>query len=145
MYHIKSWKTEKIKSLRIPMDAFFIPEKDAWHPTKRTSKGVTTLSFHRAGKITGKLLEPKKEILSIESIEIFGKSSAYVFEHIFKPALEFSTGELVAVCVWELGTGTVANAFAQNRLIVKDGEVNQIDVSIVNENRKEIEKKDRGR
>ena len=61
--------------------------------------------------------------LHVTDIQCSGEGSGTIMFHILAPALEKSTGELVAVCVWEGGDSI-------DRIIVKDGKVMREDIEL---------------
>jgi hypothetical protein len=119
-YNCDTWKTKSLVNLRIPLSAFYEHPRRDWHPTfVKEADGrerITDFAFTLAGTVLD-------EIFSVQEISIAGEGSGTFINWILEPALKKSTGELVAVCVWEGGDSI-------NRLIVKDGTVTWKDIEL---------------
>ncbi len=119
-YKIDTWKLKKLVNLAIPLESFFKSSRTDWHPEKAYDEnGMLTLEF-MSGTITGNIVDG---IVHIKDIKIYGEGSGNDLYETIEPALEDSTGELVASCVWEGGDSI-------NQLIVKDGKVEWRDIEI---------------
>ena len=119
-YNISTWKVKKLENLRIPLSSFFKHERHDWHPEKKNDeKGVLTLEMMES-HITGKVAHDTLEVIDIQ---ICGEGSGTSMNWIVEPALEDSSGELIASCVWEGGDSI-------NQIIVKDGKVEWKDIEI---------------
>lgn len=119
-YNIDTWKTKKLVDLRIPLKAFFKHPRTDWHPEKEFQEdNHLTLRFMNS-KISGKL---KDEILFVEEMKISGEGSGTEMDWTIEPALQESTGELIASCIWERGDMI-------NQLRVKDGSIEWVGIEI---------------
>ena len=119
-YNIDTWKVKKLSGLCIPIESFFKHERTDWHPEKEYDEnGMLTLLFMES-EIVG---EVECGILHVESIHISGEGSGTEMGWIIEPALQDSKGELIASCVWESGDSI-------NQLIVKDGDIEWVDIDI---------------
>lgn len=120
-YNVDTWKLKKLRGLMIPLASFFKHERKDWHPKKTLNNdGTLTLECGCEQEIVGRI---EGERLMIVKIDMAGEGSGTFINWILGPALEDSTGELEAVCVWE-GGDTI------NRLKVKDGAVEWEDVEL---------------
>ncbi len=119
-YNIDTWKLKKLVNLAIPLESFFKSGETDWHPEKEYDKnGMLTLVFGES-EITGRV---EDGILHVKEIDIGGEGSGSDMHEVIEPALEDSTGELIASCVWERGDSI-------NQIIVKDGKVEWRDIEI---------------
>ncbi len=119
-YNIDTWKLKKLVNLAIPLESFFKSDRADWHPEKIYCKDGELILGFMSGDITGRV---KDGILYVKEIDISGEGSGGDMDEVIEPALEDSTGELVASCVWEGGDSI-------NQLIVKDGKVEWRDIEI---------------
>ena len=119
-YNIDTWKLKKLENLCIPMESFFKHERTDWHPTLDDDENGNVILYLMESKIKGKVID---RMLHVEKINISGEGSGTEMDLIVEPALQDSTGELIASCVWE-GGDTI------NQLIVKDGITKWKDIAI---------------
>lgn len=112
-YNVDSWKTKKLKNLRIPLTSFVKHPRKDWHPEKILNEDGTVTIECMESTIIGTVTD---DVLTVKELHINGEGSGTFLNWIFEPALADSTGELVAVRIWEGGDSI-------DRLTVKDGAV----------------------
>lgn len=121
-YNIDTWKTKKIENLVIPLEAFYIHERQDWHPEKIINTATNSVEL-RCGceqTIRGTL---HNDLLTITEFEMSGEGSGTFYDWILEPALKRSTGNLEAVLIWEGGDSIT-------RLIVNNGEVSNEEIEL---------------
>ena len=123
-YNIDTWKTKKLESLVIPLNALFIHERKDWHPSQpeivNTETNEVLIECACELEIKATL---KDGNLHITELEIYGEGSGSFMDWILEPALEQSTGKLEAVLVWEGGDSIT-------RLTVNNGELKHENVEL---------------
>ena len=98
-HSITHWTTKKMKDLIIPIDAFYISDRENWHPKEiENGDGTVSLSSCESEGVTG---VKEKGNLFVHSIDTYGEGSGTFFNDILIPALQQSTGTLEAVNIWE--------------------------------------------
>ena len=112
-YNINTFILKKLENLKIPVASLYKHDRKDWHPDRQNNDDGTVTFFMLESKMSGII---EGNIFLCQSIKLQGEGSGTSIALILKPALEDSTGELIASCVWEDGD-TI------NRLIVKDGNV----------------------
>ena len=101
-YNVTNWKTKKLENLKVPIDAFYQHPRTDWHP-KRINHDDGTVEL-RMGEMTwvkGDLGEDGT--LSVKEISAQYEFSGTSLDWVIEPALNSSTGHLVAARVWEGG------------------------------------------
>jgi hypothetical protein len=120
-YNCDTWKTKELRDLRLPISSLFKHGRQDWHP-KRINNDDGTVEFRIMegvfvrGTIDG-------NVLDVSAIACHGEGSGTAMNWILEPALNDSTGRMVASCVWEGGDSV-------NRIIVENGSVSWVDVEI---------------
>lgn len=121
-YNIDTFKLKKLENLKIPLASFYKHERKDFHPRRiNNDDGSLHLKFGESSYLDGSL--DKNEVLSISKIDWCGEFSGTAMMDVLEPALEESTGELIASCVWEGGDSI-------NRLVVKDGVVSWEEIEL---------------
>lgn len=120
-YNVDTWKTKELVDLRIPVASLFKHERKDWHP-KRTNNdnGTVTFSVMEGSEVRGTI---EGDTLIVDSITAYGEGSGTALHYIFQPALEDSTGKLVASRVWAGGDSI-------DVLIVEDGKIESTPIEI---------------
>lgn len=120
-YNCDTFKTKKIKNLKIPVASLYKSERSDWH-LDRTNNDDGSVTF---GGMEGIVLSGviEDEVFICKSINCSGEGNGFIMNEILEPALKDSKGELIASCVWEGGDSI-------NRLIVQDGNVEWEDIEI---------------
>lgn len=119
-YDIDAFKVKKLNNLSFPVSSLFKHEREDWHFERKNNDDGTVVFEGMSTILNGKI---KDDIFFVESIECYGEGSGTEMNWILEPALEDSTGELIASCVWEGGDSI-------NKLIVKDGEIDWEEIEI---------------
>lgn len=123
-YNIDTFKIKKLENLIIPLSAFYQHERKDWHPKQPKIINDETMEVElQCGceqSIKGIL---KDGNIHVTKLHMYGEGSGTFMSWIFNPALQQSTGQLEAVCVWEGGDSVT-------RLIVKDGKVKEENVEL---------------
>lgn len=122
-YNVDKWKTKKLDQLRIPWSSFFKHERKDWHPKFEDVDDGTLDITNFEFTLTGRRLGDDGDIFEVDEIDIHGEGSGTFINWILEPALEDSTGELIAVRIWEGGDSV-------DRLTVKDGELSSEEVEL---------------
>jgi len=100
-YNVDTWKTKELDNLRVPVASLFKHERSDWHPARQDkADGTTVFCVMEGSKLRGKI---EGDTLVVSSIESYGEGSGTSLNWIIEPALQDSTGKLVAVRVWEGG------------------------------------------
>lgn len=128
-YNISNWTTKRLNKLTVPLDALYDLNESlssrGWqlpNPEIYSMDGgiFMAIELTEISEIKGELIG--KHIV-ISEIYFGGERSGTVFEEIFKPALEGSSGELEAVLVWEGGDSI-------SRFKIKDGEITESEIEL---------------
>jgi hypothetical protein len=120
-YNVDTWKTKELVDLQIPFESFFKHERKDWHPdVTYLADGRLQLTSMESEGIIGKLEDGD---VHVESINFSGEGSGTMLAWIIIPALEDSTGKLVATRIWEGGDSI-------DRLVVEDGEITEEDIEL---------------
>lgn len=100
--NIIKWNTKGIDSLKIPVQSLYKNARKDWHPKEiRREDGASEFTIAETVSLSGNVADG---ILCVNSIECSGEGSGTGLSWIIAPALEDSTGELVATFVCEDGT-----------------------------------------
>lgn len=120
-YNVDTWKTKELVELRIPIASLFKHEREDWHPERTNNDdGTVTFSVMEGSEIHGKI---EGNFLVVDSITACGEGSGTALHWIFEPALEDSTGKLVASRVWEGGDSI-------DKLTVENGKIESTPIEI---------------
>lgn len=119
-YNIDTFKVKKLENLIIPVSALYKHERSDWHPNKEIHQDMSVTFTNMESEITGVIID---DDLHVSSINCEGEGSGCVVNYMLEPALNDSSGILIASCVWEGGDSI-------NQLIVKDGVVEWVDIDI---------------
>lgn len=90
-HNITHWTTKRMKDLIIPIDAFYISDRE-------NGDGTVSISSCESEGVTG---AKEGEFLLVKSVDIYGEGSGAFLYDILIPALRQSTGTLEAVNIWE--------------------------------------------
>jgi hypothetical protein len=113
-YNVDTWKTKKLKDLRLPVASLFKSERKDWHPNRREQPdGTVRFSVCEDVFIIGRL---DGDVLVVSNICARGEGSGTALQLVIEPALADSRGTLVVRRVWEGGDSI-------DELTVVDGEV----------------------
>jgi hypothetical protein len=119
-YNIDNWKTKKLEGLVIPLDAFFIHEREDWHPKLIFGQYGDTLNCGCEQEIKGFL---KGGNFHVGEFNMSGEGSGTFYNWILEPALTQSTGKLDATLIWEGGDSVT-------RLTVINGELKSENIDL---------------
>lgn len=122
-YNIDTFKVKKLENLVIPTAYFYEHNRKDFHPKKvlgENDDSCIRFEFSESCFVEGPVIDG---IVQVKSINFCGEFSGTSMNEVFEPALENSTGVLIASCVWE-GGDTV------NQLRVENGEVEWVDIDI---------------
>jgi hypothetical protein len=122
-YNIDTFKVKKLDSLIIPVASLYNHVRKDFHPKKKLGEeddSYIRFAFGESVFIEGPVIN---ESIHVKSIDWTDEFSGTAMDEVFEPALEDSTGQLIAFCVWE-GGDTI------NQLRVRDGKVEWVDIDI---------------
>jgi len=113
-YNVTNWETKELDNLRIPVADFSAHVCSGWFPeTTNNDDGSIKIALMGGIFVKGII---EGEFISVSSITASGEGSGNALIEIIQPALEKSTGKLVAIRVWEGGDSI-------DKLTAIDGEV----------------------
>ena len=119
-YNIDTFKIKRLENLAFPVTALFKSRRKDKHPDREDMADGTTEFTNMETELRGTV---EGDIYHVTYLSCFGEGSGGVMYDMIIPALEESTGTLIASCVWEGGDSI-------NRLESVDGKVKWVDVEI---------------
>ena len=119
-YIIDTFKLKELVNIIMPVASLYKNANKDWLPHRMRNNYGTETFIILETELIGKIV---KDMFYMEGISCRGEGSNIIMHDILIPALEESTGLLIAVCVWEGGDSIT-------RLEVHDGVVKWFSIEL---------------